>query len=153
MNQILEGTTKVDGTPNGLKQGYVHVESSQAPTIKKDLPDDDTSPSQVGSALPQSPPSTVFGTSTDTSSMGTRSNIAIELPHTCAINLPSVFNKAVGNKRRRLSGDMTFVFKRLTKSLEKIETLKLELQREAIETTKSIAQSIIRMEERSTKKK
>jgi hypothetical protein len=49
----------------------------------------------------------------------------------------------VGNKRRRLNGDTAFVFKKLTKSLEKIETLNLELQREAIETTKSIAHSMI----------
>ncbi len=31
MNQILEGTTKVDGTPNGLNQGYAHARFSQAP--------------------------------------------------------------------------------------------------------------------------
>jgi hypothetical protein len=49
----------------------------------------------------------------------------------------------VGNKRRRLNGDMASVFKKLTESLEKSETLNLELQREAIETTKSIAQSMI----------
>jgi hypothetical protein len=36
-------------------------------------------------------------------------------------------------------------FKKLTKSSKKIETLKLELQREAIETTKSITQSMIAM--------
>jgi hypothetical protein len=47
---------------------------------------------------------------------------------------------------------MAFVFKKLTESLEKIETLKLELQKEAIETIKSIAQSMIVMEERSRKK-
>jgi len=33
MNQILEGTTKVDGTPNGLNQGYAHARFSQAPNI------------------------------------------------------------------------------------------------------------------------
>ncbi len=49
MNQILEGTTKVDGTPNGLDQGYVHVGSSQAPHIEEDLPNDDTGPSQAKS--------------------------------------------------------------------------------------------------------
>jgi len=42
-------------------------------------------------------------------------------------------------------------FKKLTKSSKKIETLKLELQREAIETTKSITQSMITMEKRSRK--
>jgi hypothetical protein len=52
MKQILEGTTKVDGTPNGLDQGYVHVGSSQAPNIEDNLLDDDTSPSQGGSVLP-----------------------------------------------------------------------------------------------------
>jgi hypothetical protein len=31
MNQILEGTTKVDGTPNRLNHGYVHARFSQAP--------------------------------------------------------------------------------------------------------------------------
>jgi hypothetical protein len=49
----------------------------------------------------------------------------------------------VGNKSRGLNGDITFVFEKLTESLEKSETLNLELQREAIETTKSIAQSMI----------
>ncbi len=34
---------------------------------------------------------------------------------------------------------MAFAFEKLIESLEKIETLKLELQKEAIETTKSIA--------------
>jgi hypothetical protein len=122
MNQILEGTTKADGTPNGLDQGYAHAESSQAPTIEEDLPDDDTSPSQAGSAPPQSPPSTIsaFGISTDTSSMGTRDNIAIESPHTHATNLPGVSGKLVRNKRQRLSGDMAFAFKKLIESLEKI---------------------------------
>ncbi len=52
MNQILEGTTKVDGTPNGLDQGYAHVGSSQAPNIEKDSLDDDTRPSQGGSVPP-----------------------------------------------------------------------------------------------------
>jgi hypothetical protein len=28
MNQILEGTTKANGTPNGIDQGYAHVGSS-----------------------------------------------------------------------------------------------------------------------------
>jgi hypothetical protein len=71
MNQILEGTTKADGTPNGLEHGYVHAESSQ--TIEEDLPNDDTRSNQVGNAFPQSPPSTIlaFGTSTNTSNMGT----------------------------------------------------------------------------------
>jgi hypothetical protein len=55
-NQILEGTAKVDGTPNGFDQGYAHVGPSQAPTIE----DDDTSPSQARSAPPQSPPSTIL---------------------------------------------------------------------------------------------
>jgi hypothetical protein len=39
---------KGNGTPNGLDQDYVHVESSQTPTIEKDLPNDDTGPSQIG---------------------------------------------------------------------------------------------------------
>jgi hypothetical protein len=52
MNQILEGTTKVDGTPNGLDQGYAYVGSSQAPNIEEDSPNDDTRPSQGGSVLP-----------------------------------------------------------------------------------------------------
>jgi hypothetical protein len=37
MNQILDGTTKADGTPNGLDHGYAHVESFQAPNIEKKL--------------------------------------------------------------------------------------------------------------------
>jgi hypothetical protein len=49
MNQIFEGTTKVDGTPYGLDQGYIHVGSSQAPNIEKDLPNDDTNRSQAKS--------------------------------------------------------------------------------------------------------
>jgi len=49
----------------------------------------------------------------------------------------------MGNKRCKLNGDMAFTFKKLIESLEKIETLKLELEREVIETTKSIAQSMI----------
>jgi hypothetical protein len=76
-------------------------------------------------------------------------NIAIELPHTRATNLLGVSSKVVRNKRSRLSGDMASIFKKLTKSSKTIETLKLELQREAIETTKSIAQSMIAMEKRS----
>jgi hypothetical protein len=47
---------------------------------------------------------------------------------------------------------MAFAFKKLTKCSEKIEILKLELQREIIETPKSIAQFMIVMEERSRKK-
>ncbi len=35
MNQILEGTTKANGTLNGLDRGYAHVGSSQASNIKK----------------------------------------------------------------------------------------------------------------------
>jgi hypothetical protein len=55
--------------------------------------------------------------------MDTQGNTAIESPHTCATNLFGV----VGNKKHRLSGDMTFVFKKLAESLGKIKTLKLEL--------------------------
>jgi hypothetical protein len=73
------------------------------------------------------------------------------LPHTHATNLSIVFGKVMGNKRCRLSGDTTFAFKKLIESSKKIETLKLELQKEAIETTKSIAQSMITMEEWSRK--
>jgi hypothetical protein len=32
MNQIIEGTTKANGTPNN--RGYAHVEPSQAPSSK-----------------------------------------------------------------------------------------------------------------------
>jgi hypothetical protein len=46
---------------------------------------------------------------------------------------------------------MASAFKKLIKSSKKIKTLKLELQREAIETIKFIAQSMIAMEERSRK--
>jgi ABC-type uncharacterized transport system YnjBCD substrate-binding protein len=88
LNQILEGTTMANGTPNGLDQGYGHVESSQALTIEEDLLDDDTSINQVGSAPPQSPPSIIlaFGTFANTSSMGIQSNTANESPHTRAAN-------------------------------------------------------------------
>jgi hypothetical protein len=117
MNQILEGIAKANGTPNGLEQGYVHVGSSQALNIEENLPDDDT-----GSTPPQSPPSTIlaFGSSIDTSSMGTQGNIAIELPHTHVANLPGVSGEGMGNKRCRLSGDMAFVFKKLTESSKKL---------------------------------
>jgi hypothetical protein len=84
--------------------------------------------------------------------LGTQNNTAIESLHPHATTLPSVSGKVVGNKRHRLSGDMEFAFKKLTESSKKIETLKLELQWEPIETTKSIAQSMIAMEERSQKK-
>jgi len=72
MNQILEGTTKEDGTLNGIDQDYAHVGSSQAPNIEEGLPNDNIGLSQVGNVPPQFPPSTIlaFGTSTDTSSMG-----------------------------------------------------------------------------------
>jgi hypothetical protein len=59
--------------------------------------------------------------------MGSQGNTAIESPHTCATNLFGVSNKVVGNKKHRLSGDMTFVFKKLAESSRKIKTLKLEL--------------------------
>jgi hypothetical protein len=52
----------------------------------------------------------------------------------------------MGNKRRRLSGDMASTFRKLIESWEILDTFKLELQRGAIETTKSIAQSMIVME-------
>jgi hypothetical protein len=39
MNQIIEGTTKANDTPN--YHGYAHVESSQAPFIEEHLQDDD----------------------------------------------------------------------------------------------------------------
>ncbi len=145
MNQILEGIAKINGTPNELDQGYAHARSSQALNIEKDLPNDDTSPSQAGNAPSQSPPSTIpaFGTYVDTSSMGTRGNTTIDLPHTHATNLPNVSGKAMGNKKCRLSGDMASTFKKLIEYFFKIETLKLELQREAMEIAKSIAQSMI----------
>jgi hypothetical protein len=44
----------------------------------------------------------------------------------------------MGNKRCRLIGDMASAFKKLTKSSKKIKVFKLELQRDIIETTKSI---------------
>ncbi len=145
----MKGKAKANGTPNHLEQGYVHVGSSQAPNIEEYLPNDD-----IGRAPPRSSPSIIlaFGTSIDTLNMGTQGNIAIESPHTHAANMFGVFNKAMGNKRHRLSGDMASAFKKLIKSSKKIKTLKLELQREAIETTKSIAQSVIVMEEWSRKK-
>jgi hypothetical protein len=144
MNQILEGIAKVNDTFNEIDKGYAHARSSQVVNIEKDLLDDDTCLSQGGSALPQSPPSTIpaFGTSVNTSSMGTRGNTTIDSPHTCN-KFTYVSGKIVGNKRCRLSGDMAYAFKKLIEYLEKIETLKLELQREAIITTKSIAQSMI----------
>ncbi len=79
---------------------------------------DDIGPSQVGNAPPQNPPSIIptFGTFVDTSSMGIRGNIAIELPHTYATNFLGVFGKAMGNKRRRLSGDMASTFRKLIES-------------------------------------
>jgi hypothetical protein len=83
--------------------------------------------------------------------MGIQGNTTTESPHTSASNLLGVSSKDVGNKRCRLSGDMASIFKKLTKFLEKIETLKLELQREAIENTKFIAQSLIAIDERSRK--
>jgi hypothetical protein len=83
--------------------------------------------------------------------MGIRGNIAIESPNTCATNLHGVFGKVMGNKRCRLSVDMASAFKKLIESFKKIKILKLELQREAIETIKSIAQSMIAMEERFRK--
>jgi hypothetical protein len=72
MNKILEGTTKVDDTSNGLDHDYVHPGSSQALTIEKYLPNDDIGLSQVGNAPPQNPPSIIptFGTYADTFSMG-----------------------------------------------------------------------------------
>jgi hypothetical protein len=45
----------------------------------------------------------------------------------------------VGNKKIDQNDDIAFAFKKFAKSLKKIETLKLELQREAIKTTKFIA--------------
>jgi hypothetical protein len=44
--------------------------------------------------------------------MGTQGNTATESPHTHVTILPGVSNKAVGNKRHRLSGDMAFAFKK-----------------------------------------
>jgi hypothetical protein len=71
--------------------------------------------------------------------MGTLGNIAIESLHTHVANLPSVSGKIVGNKRCRLSSDTASPFQKLTESSKKIKTLKLELEKEAIETTKSIS--------------
>jgi hypothetical protein len=59
--------------------------------------------------------------------MGTQGSTATKFPHTHATNLPSVSSKVVGNKRHSLNGDMAFTFKKLIESLEKIETLYLEL--------------------------
>jgi len=118
MNQILDGATKVDDTSNGLDHDYVHPGSSQALTIEKYLPNDDIGLSQVGNAPPQNPPSIIptFGTYVDTSSMGIRGNIAIELPHTHAKKFLGVFGKDVGNKRCGMSGDMASTFKKLIES-------------------------------------
>jgi len=52
----------------------------------------------------------------------------------------------MGNKKHRLNGDMASTFKKLIESFKKIETLKLELRREAIEIIKFIGQSMITME-------
>jgi hypothetical protein len=82
--------------------------------------------------------------------MGTQGNITIESPHTHVTNLPSVSSKVVRNKICKLSGDMAFAFK-LIESSKKLKLLKLELQKEAIEITKSIAQSMITMEEKYRK--
>ncbi len=71
--------------------------------------------------------------------MGIQGNTATESHHTHVRNLLGVFGKAFGNKRCRLSGDMESIFKKLIESWKIIDTFKLELQREAIETTKSIA--------------
>jgi hypothetical protein len=49
----------------------------------------------------------------------------------------------MGNRRHKLSGDMAFAVKKLIESSKNIKTLKLKLQREAIETIKFIAQSMI----------
>jgi len=81
----------------------------------------------------------MFGTQATTS----------KTPHTCAANLVSVFTKVMGRKKRRSNGDMAIAWKKFVDAYEKIENLKLELQREAIEITKSIAQSMIATEERS----
>jgi hypothetical protein len=118
MNQILEGATKVDDTPNGLDQGYVHVGSFQAPTIEKYLPNDDIGPSQVGSAPTQNPTSIIpaFGIVANAFSTGIRGNTTTKSLHTYATNLVGVFGKVVGNKRRRLNGDMASTFKKLIES-------------------------------------
>jgi hypothetical protein len=42
MNQIIEGTTKANDTPNNHQ--YAHVESPQAPIIEEHLQDDDAIP-------------------------------------------------------------------------------------------------------------
>ncbi len=46
--------------------------------------------------------------------MGTCGNTTTEFPHTRAKNLH--VGKVVGNKRHRLSGDITFAFKKLIES-------------------------------------
>jgi hypothetical protein len=55
----------------------------------------------------------------NTSSMGTWGNTATKSSHKCVVNLLGVSGKVVGNKRRRLSGDMASTFKKLTKSSKK----------------------------------
>ncbi len=116
------------------------MRSFQTPTIEEDLPNDGV-PTQARSAIPQSPPSIVpmFGTQATTS----------KTPRTRAANLVNVSSKVMGRKKCRLNGDMATDWKKFADASEKIENLKLELQREAIEITKSIAQSMIEMEERS----
>ncbi len=65
---------------------------------------------------------------------------------TRAANLVNVSSKVMGRKKRKLNGDMATAWKKFTDASEKTENLKLELQREAIEITKSIAQLTIEME-------
>jgi hypothetical protein len=70
----------------------------------------------------------MFGTQATTS----------KTPRTHATNLVSVSSKVMGRKKHRLNGDMATAWKKFVDVFEKIENLKLELQREAIEFTKSI---------------
>lgn len=72
-------------------------------------------------------------------------------PRTRVVNLVSVSSKVMGRKKCRLIGDMATTWNKFV-DVEKIENLKLKLQREAIEITKSIVQSMIEMEERSKQK-
>jgi hypothetical protein len=46
---------------------------------------------------------------------------AIESPHTCVANLLNVSGKVVGNKRRRLNGDMASIFQKLIEYSTKLK--------------------------------
>lgn len=94
---------------------------------------------QISSAPSEFISSSYFGISIHTCNTDIQGINGSEYFHTNVTNFLIFFGKVMARKKCKLNDDLTIDFKKLVYIFENFETLKLELQREAIKTTKFIA--------------